>query len=254
MPITQNVIIEDAELPATLPCMVGAPMPSGSSAGFTPSPVFTPPDIAGNTLWLRADQGITIATGVSVWADQSGLGHNLVQGTGANQPTFNASGPNGLPYVTGNGTSQYLKGVWAQVQPVERFLVLQLPASWSASRYICDGGDLNGLTFYQPSSETQATLYCGSGLGSTLANPSIWQMYDLQANAGSSAIVQSGITVASGNAGNTTSPGGCTLFADASGAIWSAASIAEVIDYNTILTPNQRAQVRFYLQNRYLIP
>ena len=39
-----------------------------------------------------ADTGVTTASGVSsVWADQSGLGHNFLQGTGANQPIY-------LPY------------------------------------------------------------------------------------------------------------------------------------------------------------
>ena len=45
-------------------------------------------------LWLRADLGTTIATGVSQWNDQSQIGdsnRNVVQATGGQQPTLNSS-------------------------------------------------------------------------------------------------------------------------------------------------------------------
>lgn len=40
-------------------------------------------------LWLRSDLGITLnGSTVSAWADQSGYGNNVTQGTGAQQPTL----------------------------------------------------------------------------------------------------------------------------------------------------------------------
>lgn len=43
-------------------------------------------------LWLRADRGITLnGSNVSAWADQSGGGNNVSQGTAGNQPAFNSS-------------------------------------------------------------------------------------------------------------------------------------------------------------------
>lgn len=61
--------------------------------------LFTPADLSGLVLWLKADAGITIATGVSAWLDQSTSAVSFTQGTGANQPTFNATGINGHPGV-----------------------------------------------------------------------------------------------------------------------------------------------------------
>jgi hypothetical protein len=52
-------------------------------------------------LWLRSSLGITIGTGVSAWADQSGYGNNFVQATGGLQPTYTAVNGNfnGQPSV-----------------------------------------------------------------------------------------------------------------------------------------------------------
>lgn len=57
-------------------------MPWGGSS------VFSPTTLGGLKTWLRGDQGVTIATGVSTWADQSGNGNNATQPTAASQPSY----------------------------------------------------------------------------------------------------------------------------------------------------------------------
>jgi hypothetical protein len=77
----------------------------------SPPPPITPATIMGaNTVaWWRADLGVTIGTGVSQWSDQSGNGFHLAQGTGANQPTFEASGgPNSTPSILFDGSNDRL--------------------------------------------------------------------------------------------------------------------------------------------------
>jgi hypothetical protein len=49
---------------------------------------WSPANLPGLVLWLRADLGITIGTGVSAWADQSGNGNNFTQATGSAQPSL----------------------------------------------------------------------------------------------------------------------------------------------------------------------
>lgn len=66
---------------------------------------FKPTNLSGLVLWLRADLGVTLNVGnVSAWADQSGAGNNFTQGTGANQPLFQASGFGGRPNVKFSST------------------------------------------------------------------------------------------------------------------------------------------------------
>jgi hypothetical protein len=55
------------------------------------SSAFSPTQLSGCVLWLRADKGTTIGTGIATWADQSGQGNNATQGTGSAQPTLNVS-------------------------------------------------------------------------------------------------------------------------------------------------------------------
>lgn len=57
------------------------------------------PSAIGPHLWLRADLGITIATGVSSWADQSGGARHAVQVVAVDQPAFVPNVASGLPGV-----------------------------------------------------------------------------------------------------------------------------------------------------------
>ncbi len=64
---------------------------------------FLPTDIAGAVLWLRADMGVTLnGTDVSAWADQSGNGNNVAQGTASAQPLYDAENAdlNNRPSIT----------------------------------------------------------------------------------------------------------------------------------------------------------
>lgn len=64
----------------------------GGGALTTPISIFGGSSVL---CWLRGDLGITIATGVSAWADQSGNGNDFIQNTAGNHPSYNASGLNG---------------------------------------------------------------------------------------------------------------------------------------------------------------
>lgn len=80
---------------------------------FDVSSSFTPKSLAGLIAWYRADLGVTVATGVSAWADQSGSGdanRNAIQNTAANQPTLTASDAlyNNRPTINNTSGTQYL--------------------------------------------------------------------------------------------------------------------------------------------------
>src|SRR5262245_46692022 len=50
---------------------------------------FLPTDLDNCSVRLRGDRGVTVVSGaVSAWADKSGCGNNVSQGTGSKRPTF----------------------------------------------------------------------------------------------------------------------------------------------------------------------
>jgi len=70
---------------------------------------FEPSDITGLQLWLRSDAGVTTSSGaVTDWADQSGNSNDASQSTSASRPALNTTGQNGYPYLTFDGSDDYM--------------------------------------------------------------------------------------------------------------------------------------------------
>lgn len=84
-----------------------------------------PGDVASPTLWLTADQGVTLnGATVSNWADQSGGGNNASQGTAATQPTLVYDRLNGNPALSFDG-DDYMSG--AAGFYTEEYFVVTVP-------------------------------------------------------------------------------------------------------------------------------
>ena len=58
------------------------------TAGGLPATDFLLTSVSGLQLWLKNDTGITTATGISQWEDQSGNDNHAAQSTGSNQPAL----------------------------------------------------------------------------------------------------------------------------------------------------------------------
>src|SRR5215469_9229577 len=72
---------------------------------------WTPASLPGLVAWYDGQNAASITLNgstVSQWNDQSGHGYNVVQGTAANQPTYNATGLNGYPALVFNGSTNAL--------------------------------------------------------------------------------------------------------------------------------------------------
>lgn len=73
--------------------------------------IFSPTEIPGMKLWLKADAGITAPGGkVSHWADQSGSANDATQSNVALRPLIMNNIINGKPAVAFNGTTDRLDG------------------------------------------------------------------------------------------------------------------------------------------------
>lgn len=121
-----------------------AQMRSYMSSRWSATPDYSPIQGSADLIqWLDASKGITIATGISAWADQSGYNNDVVQATAGRQPAFTASAINGLPGSTGDGTDDYLNiaaftnGTIAQ--PVTRYVSGKID-TWVSSAHVVSSG------------------------------------------------------------------------------------------------------------------
>jgi hypothetical protein len=80
------------------------------SGSLNPIPPFSPSDIAGLLLWLKADAitGLNDGDPVVTWPDSSGNGRDATQGAAGNRPTYETAVLNGKPVVRFDATDDRL--------------------------------------------------------------------------------------------------------------------------------------------------
>lgn len=221
---------------------------------FAASTLWTPKSISGLKLWLRADLGTTIATGVSVWADQSGNGNNVTQGTGSKQPTLNATDAaynNKSTLSFASASAQCLQGTFgvAVAQPYTLFVVANNGRAGVQSYF--DGSTAGGRCETYNDATTDK-IYGGTAFLSVADNSTSPRVMTYEMNGASSKIY-----VSSNTAAGTGDPGSNTLAGATIGAAFDQASdalngkVAEVLLYTSVLSAANQATVRAYLGGRY---
>lgn len=120
-----------------------APAVLAGGAGTGPGGVGSTDGTGTLLLWVKADNGtgqITDNSPVSSWADQAGHSLNLVQGTSANQPTFQSDGSatlNGNPVVRFDGNDVLISNTTLSFDTYTIFAVF---LSTVNGRYIYEHG------------------------------------------------------------------------------------------------------------------
>lgn len=221
---------------------------------------FQPVQLGGCVLWLRADRGVTQSSGsVSAWADQSGSGRNFSQGTGANQPSYQATaGPNAQPAIVFNGTSDLMTCATSVLglATCTVFLVLQYSATPATYATVLAWQDTGGSAGVEIGSDGTLKRYVGApnvgevsdGAVTTSAekwtiqnNSSTWS---LRVNGSSQSLSGNPMTPLSGTAGSI-------LGARPGGSLFFKGALSEAIAYSGVLSAAQVAQVEGYLKGRY---
>lgn len=111
--------------------------------------------------WYRADLGITLnGSTVSAWADQSGNGNHVTQGTGTAQPTYVASSSYfGRPALSFDGGDRMVCATLsAAVKEITYFAVVRgVTSSNNGIAAITNGGTVNtGTAFFSAASTLTA--------------------------------------------------------------------------------------------------
>lgn len=214
------------------------------------------PIVSNLGLWLRSDKGITLATGVSAWNDQSGNGNNSTQATGSQQPTYITSdgAANGKPTLSWSGAaSQVLVGNYtgSPAQPYTIIVVGQTSASAQQATFTTATGALQML-----GNAGVWAYYDGTVVSSAVASTSLSVVAGVFNGASSALYVNNSQTAAAnGNPGSTVM--GTNYYVGA--ALSSGASnpltgkIAEIIVYTVGLTTAQLKVIFQYLGARYKI-
>ncbi len=224
----------------------------------------TPKLISGLKLWLKGDAGITIATGVSNWADQSGNGNNATQGAGAFQPAFIASESalNNRPVLSFDGTNDRMSGTPFPISLDSTIITVTYPTTNVISRVLFSAGNSFNTQFQSHQYNSNMRLMCG-GIALDVAHgiiPTINTPYIFVSTATSiSPTLGLGSTYLNGVTGNTDTNGlisGSTNYTV--GRLLTntqpfSGYIGEIIVYDRVLSDVDRQRVENYCSVKYAI-
>lgn len=194
--------------------------------------------------WYRFNQGITVATGVSQWNDQSGNTRHLTQATGSAQPTKNANGS-----ILFDGAAHFLAITPVAIAQPSTFYILMKQVTWTVNDYIWDGNSLNNTRLLQ-SATTPNLAFDTGGVGLIqLGGPALGSYAVLSViHNGASSSAQFGLAApTTGNAG-TTAADGFMIGARGGGlAGFSNIEVMEIILFASAHSGDTRAGIARYL-------
>lgn len=212
---------------------------------------FSPSSLTNLRGWYKSDVGITIATGVSQWDDQSGNGNHLVQATGGAQPVVTAAAINGRDAITFDGVDDVLTVTFALAQPLTFFAMIRQD-TWTNGDILLNAKTVSAAVAIQQLTTTPGIgLNAGAVLGPT--SSLVLSTFGLVTgifNGASSVIQVNNIAETAGAAGANV-PTGISAGARGDGTAFAACAIAEIICMAAVATAGERANMRAYSQARY---
>ncbi len=233
------------------PSALVARIPAGQRA-------FDPMTLPSKFAVYLAGQGYEIGTGVKRWKDvvSGGVGHDLVNATGANQP-IQDTGPNGTVCLTFDGVndSLFTGGSTGEAQPQHQFLVAKFTASGTTGTLL-DGNANKGRL--QRTGTTQLSMYAGgAGLINSSATPTLtnWHLYEVfWSGAASSLIIDAGANLVSGNPGTTANDQICLGTFGNGSTDPLACSVTELWSFSAEVAGADLTNLRAYFTDKFGVP
>lgn len=198
---------------------------------------------AGGTLaaWYRYGIGLTNAGGgaCSAWADQSGNGRDLVQGTGTAQPTIQSDSS-----LLFDGTSDQMEATFTHNQPVTWYILMRQVA-WSINTIICDGSAAQVQLFQATSSPG---IRATSGSGNPISNGLSVGSYGVLVGRFSSTdtLIQVNNNSAAVAAAGSNNPGGFSIGANRAVVGFSNIQVKEIVLVSALHDDATRSRIISY--------
>jgi hypothetical protein len=202
----------------------------------------------GNTYFYGA---AALQTKVSVWADQSGHGRDVVQASAANQPLLLSTGANGAPTVAFDGSDDYMASVsFTLPQPYGVWMVANVTAqSPSSNKDVVWATGTNG-SFWLIDTTPRTFLFAGASVVLPyLLGDGVYVDLAALVDGANSVIRADGAPMTTGNAGSNPGTGIFSL----GGFIGSHQAKVEIAELIILTNPTVTdvSAVETYLQDRY---
>lgn len=182
----------------------------------------------------QSDLGVTLGTGVSAWADQTGNGYTLSQAAGGQQPAYNATGLNGKPTITFDGTDDFMSNASLDLPAAPYFYWMVFSAvSWTVNDTLLASGS-NGVGQVLQRGSTPQIGACNNGVSGAYFNTGAvlgsWYRMRVSFTNSTSDYIRIGSTNTTGtNMGTAASAAGFNLGKNTSAANYANISVAALM-------------------------
>lgn len=213
------------------------------------TPLNSPLDLSGLAFWFRAPNlGLSDGTAVATWTDLSGLGRDLTQGTGANQPIYKTGIQNGLAVVRFTIANSTVMST-ASFALDEPSTVCLAATNLTGSHNYCDAL-INDKRAILTSSSTVLGGYAGTFLSLTVPSTAAFNAIQVVFNITAGVVSVNGRETM-GNIGNTTANG---LRVGTGGNGFADMDLGEIFGYSRDLNATERKRVQLYLKRNWATP
>lgn len=194
--------------------------------------------------WFRYGVGITVATGVSQWNDQSGNARHLTQGTAGSQPALQADSS-----ILFDGVDDQLSNnAFTLAQPFTIYLLANIVA-YTGSTQIFNSASVGNTLLNMQNSGAVVTLRMNATSNFDLTSAAVAGTYFVSAsvfNGASSVSQTSSGNAVTGDAGTNTL-NGFSLASSFTPSLWSNIQVKEVIIFPVAHGVDTRARILRYL-------
>lgn len=228
--------------------MWGAGYPQGNASAFSPN------DLAGLQLWLKADaiDGLSDSDPVTTWADASSAGNDMT-GAGASRPLYRTNIVNSLPAVQFDGADSLSTSGNVTMKPATVIAVSWVDnvSSWRTVLSQTEGWH-NRLNIFdgKHNLDKQALVVIGTATANTPVQT--WTVSTVTyASNGAYAFYQNGDAEGAGTTDVTFTSNPLTL-GQVTGQGWLG-YFAEILVYDSVLSSGDLANITAYLSEKYAL-